>query len=574
MQTITGDSLMAQFLAVSPEEATENALETWANRIHPEDRAAFLRALEQSVTQGQKFALIHRVLLPAGDIRWLDSRGNVTLDANNVPVALLGIAVDVTVQKRAEEALRKSEARFRAVQETSVDGFMSLESVRDAAGALKDFRWNYANDAAAKIVGRPAAWFPGKLLLEEMPGNQTEGLFDAYARVVQTGDPWMHEFTYNHEGLDAYIRLVAAKTGDGFAVSFADLTARQNAADALRESEERFRAMADNIPQLTWMTRADGWIFWYNQRWFDYTGTTLEQMQGWGWQSVHHPDQALRVREKFAEHVRSGLPWEDTFPLRGADGVYRWFLSRASPIRDAAGNIALWFGSNTDITEQRETETELRRHQAEIEMLNARLKRAMQETHHRIKNNLQVIAALVEMQNEGADAAISPTLRRINQHVHALAVIHDLLTQRAKGDAELDRVGAQSVLNRLLPMLQQTSGGRKINAEIADIILPVQQAASLSLLISECVSNAVKHGTGDIEITLRRENDAARLEVCDSGVGFPPDFDPQKAAHTGLELMDSAARWDLRGELRFENVEAGGACVVVIFPLSDPENKA
>jgi PAS domain S-box-containing protein len=142
-----------------------------------------------------------------------------------------------------------------------------------------------------------------------------------------------------------------------------EATQRQQAEAILRrseESEERFRTLANNISQLMWMTDANGWIFWYNQRWFDYTGTTLGEMQGWGWQKVHHPEHVDRVTEHFRHSLAIGEPWEDTFPLRGKDGIYRWFLSRALPIRDETGRILSWFGTNTDITDRQQAEEALR----------------------------------------------------------------------------------------------------------------------------------------------------------------------------------------------------------------------
>ena len=128
---------------------------------------------------------------------------------------------------------------------------------------------------------------------------------------------------------------------------------RVRAEQELRESEEKFRTLADNISQLAWMTDADGWIFWYNERWFEYTGTTLEEMQGWGWQAVHHPAEVGRVTEKFKQAVQTGEVWEDTFPLRSKTGEFRWFLSRAVPIRDEQGKVVRWFGTNTDVDDQR-----------------------------------------------------------------------------------------------------------------------------------------------------------------------------------------------------------------------------
>jgi PAS domain S-box-containing protein len=138
---------------------------------------------------------------------------------------------------------------------------------------------------------------------------------------------------------------------------------------ALPENERQFRTLANSIPQLAWMADREGYIFWYNDRWFDYTGTTLEEMQGWGWQKVHHPDEVGRVVERIKVAFSTGQPWEDTFPLRGKNGEHRWFLSRALPIKDAQGQVVRWFGTNTDITEQRQMEQALRENERQFRTL-------------------------------------------------------------------------------------------------------------------------------------------------------------------------------------------------------------
>lgn len=143
----------------------------------------------------------------------------------------------------------------------------------------------------------------------------------------------------------------------------------QTSSAALREGEARFRTLADNIAQLAWMAEADGYLTWYNKRWFDYTGTTFEEMKGWGWQKVHHPNHVARVTEKFQRAVAAGEDWEDTFPLRGKDGLFRWFLSRAIPIRDETGAIVRWFGTNTDVTEQRLAQEGIQAHAHRAEVL-------------------------------------------------------------------------------------------------------------------------------------------------------------------------------------------------------------
>lgn len=135
---------------------------------------------------------------------------------------------------------------------------------------------------------------------------------------------------------------------------------RRRIEEARNQSEELFRTLSNSIPQLAWMARPDGYIFWYNERWFEYTGTTVEQMSGWGWHSVHDPRELPHVVESLNRSFATGEPWEDTFPIRRHDGEFRWHLSRMLPVRDEHGQIRLWFGTNTDITEQRDAEQRVR----------------------------------------------------------------------------------------------------------------------------------------------------------------------------------------------------------------------
>ena len=131
-----------------------------------------------------------------------------------------------------------------------------------------------------------------------------------------------------------------------------EITKRKRAEEKIQESEERFRTLANAIPQLAWIAKSDGYIFWYNQRWYDYTGTTPEEMEGWGWQRVHDPEVLPQVLEKWKDSIATGLPFDMIFPLRGADGEFRPFLTRVMPLKDASGQVIQWFGTNTDITER------------------------------------------------------------------------------------------------------------------------------------------------------------------------------------------------------------------------------
>ncbi|HEY4284464.1 MAG TPA: PAS domain S-box protein [Chthoniobacterales bacterium] len=201
---------------------------------------------------------------------------------------------------------------------------------------------NFPRSTAARTAG-----FKTGVAIPILSGN----------KVIAVLEFFMRESRHQNEELLNVIAPVARQL---------DLVHRATRAEA-EERERQFRTLANSISQLAWMADQEGSIFWYNDRWYDYTGTKLDEMKGWGWQKVHHPDEVDRVVERIKVAFATGQPWEDTFPLRSKIGEYRWFLSRALPIFDANGHVVRWFGTNTDITEQRELERALRQSRDELE---------------------------------------------------------------------------------------------------------------------------------------------------------------------------------------------------------------
>jgi PAS domain S-box-containing protein len=146
----------------------------------------------------------------------------------------------------------------------------------------------------------------------------------------------------------------------------------------LRESENQFRTLANSIPQLAWMANADGSIFWYNQRWFDYTGMEPGSLDGFGWRQIIHPNHVARVEAGLHRSWEKGQLWEETFPLRSRDGGYSWFLTRAVPICDSQGNIVRWFGTGTDISTQIQAEEKIKKLNSQLEQRVTELETIMQ----------------------------------------------------------------------------------------------------------------------------------------------------------------------------------------------------
>ena len=219
----------------------------------------------------------------------------------------------------------------------------------------------------------------------------------------------------------------------------------------------------------------------------------------------------------------------------------------------------------TDLTEQKS----MRRNQAAISGLNMRLQRAMTETHHRVKNSLQVMSALVDLQLvEFEEFVPVEKLRQLNLQVRTLATVHDVLTQQSKEDAEGRTISAKMLLEQLIPMLQQIAVPRQIRFRADEARLLAQQGVSLSLIVNELVLNALKHGEGEVEVTFRVEGANACLEVCDDGDGLPEAFDPAVQASTGIYLIENLACMDLKGATAYENRPEGtGARVSVTFPI-------
>jgi two-component sensor histidine kinase len=245
-------------------------------------------------------------------------------------------------------------------------------------------------------------------------------------------------------------------------------------------------------------------------------------------------------------------------------------------------NAQLFREAQEEIVVRKATEEALERKQEEVEALNTRLRRAMIETHHRVKNNLQIITAMVDMRLMDGDAMIpAAEIAHLGSYIKTLAAVHDILTLEARDVDEPQDVSAKAIMEKLLPLMQQTAPGRYIAYRLKEARLPAKQGTSLALVVNELVANAMKYGRGDIEVDMRVEQSPAEfpnanapvlvLCVCDDGPGFDPDFDPASDANTGLDLIHNLSRWDLGGKACYENRPEGGARVVVYVPLKPAE---
>ncbi len=258
-----------------------------------------------------------------------------------------------------ETALRENEAQRKL--------FAALFSSAPAAISLlrgPDHVVEVANAGAVELWGRPASEVMGKPLRDVLPEIEGQAFPTILEEVYRTGNAFVGTqlpVTLRHQGelTTRHVNAVYSPTRDadgavdGITSFTIDVSSQVEARRRADESDEQFRQLIDNLPDLAWQARPDGYIEFFNRRWYEYTGTTLEEMQGDGWLKVHRADFAEGVLASWRSAMQDGSSFEMEFPLRGADGIYRWFLTRARPLRDSEGRIVRWVGTNTDIDERR-----------------------------------------------------------------------------------------------------------------------------------------------------------------------------------------------------------------------------
>ncbi len=518
-------------------------------------------------------------------------------------------------QVASEQAARTAEQRLREVLEALPAGIF----VADRTGEIV-----FANTASRRIWGRPesapdpsaapAPW-PGQkardtlALQDALRGVSVENRVLDIETLDHTRKTLLHTAFPLHDADGAVERAVAVVV---------DITEQKRAEAALRAREREFATMANSIPQLAWMTDATGYTIWYNDRWYAYTGTTYADVEGWKWQQVHHPDHLARVVEKFEKALESGTLWEDTFPLRRHDGVYRWFLSRAMPIKDEKGEIVRWLGTNTDVTEQmqaREAEGKAIREQAarqaaeereeQIRLVAAELQRSNRELQdfayvasHDLQEPLRRISAFADLlrldYGSALDEQAQHYMGRIqNSALRMSQLIRDLLafSRIATKATPLEPVDLNVTLGNVVAdmdiRLAETGGCIEVDT------LPTVQAdpTQMHQLFQNLIGNALKFYRPGVPLRVQvrcyMEDPATpssrsfyRITVEDNGIGFDTRyldriFTPFQRLHTKAEYEGTGIGLAicrriverLRGTLTAESTPGSGSTFILRLPL-------
>ena len=543
-----------------------------------------------------------RHVLPDGTTAWVRVTLSAVSGPDGAPAFFVAVVDDISAQRAEDAARQEARERLRAALEASATG---------------TFRWDLRTSTIQ---------WDGQLdrLFGFRPGETAHSV-DAFLPHVHPDD---REFVLEHcwlraeagEDIDVEFRVRCAdgtvrwlcakgrpiRDRDGaptyIAGACTDVTERRHAADALREREAHFRTLADTIPQLAWMADASGWIHWYNQRWYDFTGTALEEMQGWGWQAVHHPDHVARVVAGYRRSMETGEPWDDTFPLRGRDGGYRWFLSRALPMRGTDGRIVGWFGTNTDVTERLEAERAERTARLEAERATRLRDEVLAVVAHDLRNPVHTIAMctdallelrLDEMQQRRQLVVVQRAARGMNQ------LIGDLLdaTRIEAGTLAVRhaRVHVQALLEETLEQFEDDARGRgvRLSCDVEGDVPPILgDRDRLAQVLSNLIGNSLKFtpAGGHVRLCARRAPAAGRrwveVAVEDSGVGIAPAHLPHvfdrfwqavRSTRAGAGLGLAIAKGIVEahgGQIRVESVPGERTAFAFTVPAAGRPDRA
>ena len=466
-------------------------------------------------------------------------------DASGNIIGASKIARDISERKRTEAAARESEERYQNLFDTLIEGFCTIEMIFDADGRPVDFRFLEVNPAFEKQTG--LCNVQGKLMRELVPNHEAHW-FETFGKVALTGEPVFFENEAAELGRCYDVRAYRIGGADSrkVAILFNDITERHRAVAALKESELRFRTMANSISQLAWITRADGFITWYNQRWYDYTGTTPAQMEGWGWQSVHDPERLPEVLRQWTEAIAAGKAFGMEFPLRGADGQFRRFLTRALPLRNSAGEIEQWFGTNTDVEEIKQAEAEIKKLNAELEWRvserTAQLESANKELEafsysvsHDLRAPLRAVNGFAEIVLEEAGDKLPENCRhylyRIRDGGQRMGrLIDDLLAFARLSRHPLNRhpLSMKELAANALQELKPLCENRLVEIHLAELPAAFGDSMLLRQVWVNLLSNAIKYSrkrtAATIEIGVMTHAGEEVFFVRDNGAGFDMQY--------------------------------------------------
>ena len=478
---------------------------------------------------------------------------SVSLPEGNARVVVFR---DITAQKGTEELLRESEESFRELAGSVTDVFFATD---------REFRITYWNKASEYLTGISSRDATGNALFDLLPQMRGSTAEAAFREILRTREPRSVVNEYDFGGETIVLEIRGYPTHRGLSVFLHNITVQKRAEEALRESEARFRRLADHAPGIIYRLRTHPNIS------LEYVSPAATTLTGYTTEELTHRNTPLAhfileedrsaVEEILTGAAGTGKPVLLRWKCR--DGRIVWMEHRTSPIQDESGAIVAGEGIAIDITARIQAERAVRVSLEEKEAL-------LKEIHHRVKNNLQIVSSLLSLQTEHvAPEKALEALRESQARVRSMAMIHEQLY--SSGD--LARIDFDRYVRDLAGYIFRTysseAGGISLDVDVQAIALGIDRAIPCGIIINELLTNALKHAFphgagGSVRVRLAKgDGREIVLTVEDDGIGLPEGPDPAKRSSLGLELVQTLVE-QLKGRISMES--AGGARFTIRFP--------
>ncbi len=442
---------------------------------------------------------------------------------------------DITKRKQAVDDLKESEQKYHSLFDNMTNGFALHRIVNNKTGEPVDYIFLEVNKVFESMTGLEAANIIGKKVTDVIPGitRDDANWIKIYGTVANTGQETRLE-QYSAALKQWYSVTTYAPQKGYFATIVENITERKQAEDALRKSEADFRSLVELIPQIVWITRPDGWNIYFNQRWVDYTGLTLEESYGEGWIKPFHPEDKQRAWEAWQRATQHHEKYSLNCRLRRFDGTYHWWLIRGIPILNADGEILKWFGTCTDIQDLKNSEIQ----RIEIETLKKtdQIKSdLLANVSHELRTPLTsikgFIETLIETDVKWTKKQQLEFLQAANKETDRLTLlIKDLLDMSRidSGKLVLDKRSYEvsEILESVSGVLSVIAAKHKLEVSLAPDLPPLfGDKGRIGQVITNLVENATKFSPADsqIGVAVKAADDALVFSVQDYGIGMPPE---------------------------------------------------
>jgi PAS domain S-box-containing protein len=619
----------------------------WTRALEEKDRAPAIERWAEGMAAHAPFESEYRLRLRDGTVRWMHMRAVPLLAADGMTREWVGAISDVDDRRRthdvlvaaqaelaervtartqeleeanlvlramiaqrvhADAALRASEARFRAATEGGLDSFYLFKTVRAGParrGRIADFEFVDCNARGAALAGTSRDQLVGRRLCELFPSYLTQGLFDRYVQVAETGRALEEELEVAEPGSKArWLRVQVVPVNDGVAVTSRDISERRQVESALMESERRFRDLLGNVRLVAVALDTAGRVTFCNAALLELTGLERDALMGADWFDICGADNADEVRAVFQGAVPTGdLPSHFENTVRARDGGLRLIAWDNTLLRDAAGQVIGTASLGADITDQKRYERGLRESKAAAEVARLRAEDAsraksefLARMSHELRTPLNSVIGFstVMLRNAGKTLSAQDIMctERINASGrHLLGVINDILdiakVEAGRMTLDIAPVSVGALIRATVEQLEATLADRDVTLALE---IPEEEsgvstdAAKLQQVLFNLVGNALKF-TERGTITVRVATDPGthrptRIDVADTGVGIPAErlgaiFDAFEQADTsttrrfggtGLGLAISRSLCELLGyEMRVESAVGEGSTFSVLL---------